>query len=60
MPTIPYYIKQVYGNDTMYLLDPKFAKIHRRLTDQITLTPTAKSAYEELGFIFTLVLTPKL
>ena len=55
---IEYYIKQVYGNTHLYVLNPDFQKAMQLLTGQITLTKQAKNGFEMLGFTFVQVLPP--
>lgn len=57
---IQYYIKQVYGNDTMYIADENFQDVHRCLTGTKTLTSHAMTAYKQLGFTFTQILPPTI
>lgn len=57
--TINYYIKNVYGNELMYVADHKQFLTVAALTKQTTLSHTAISALEELGLKFKQVLPPK-
>ncbi len=57
---INYYIKQVYGKDTLYIEDEKTATIVKKLTGLKTLTMDTKCAMEELGFTFSQILKPQL
>lgn len=50
MRTIKVTVKQVYGRDTIYPLDPLFAKIHSTLTGRKTLTELDVKCYITLGF----------
>jgi hypothetical protein len=56
MNSINYFIKQIYGKDTMYIDDPKIAKIITRLTQQKTLTCATMKALKDLGFTFNQIL----
>jgi len=53
---IQYYVRQVYGNDTEYVLDEKIASALCRLSGNKTLTEKMKNALEQLGFSFIQVL----
>ena len=56
---IQYYIKTVYGNNLMYIVDEEVRVAIQRLTGQRTLTEEAKQALQDLGFTFNQVLPPR-
>ena len=56
---IEYYVKNVYGNDLMYVADPKLAENLTTLTGKKTLDWSAMQALVALGFLFEQVLSPK-
>ncbi len=50
--TIEYRIKQVYGKDTMYIVDELFQKNVEKLTGRKTMTDSDKRTLEALGIVF--------
>lgn len=58
MKNIPFYIKNVYGKDTMYIADKEVSSIIANLTGRKVLTPEHKGQLEKLGFTFELVMQP--
>lgn len=52
---ITYYIKNVYGNDLMYVADPRIALIVRKLTGKQTINKYDIENLEALGHTFTRV-----
>ncbi|QGH73369.1 MAG: hypothetical protein [Siphoviridae sp. cttb18] len=57
--TVGYYRKQVYGNEHMYIADPKIASAVAQLTGNKILLPNKMEALKNLGFTFEEVLAPK-
>ena len=47
---IQYRIRQIYGKDTIYIVDEKIAEAVTTMTGQKTLTPQAKRGLELLGY----------
>lgn len=45
-------IKNVYGNDTIYVEDSNFRQAHRAISGKKTLTISDIEAYKSLGFSF--------
>lgn len=58
MTKIQFYIKNVYGKDTMYIADKDISAIIANLTGRKVLTPEHKQQLEKLGFTFELVMQP--
>lgn len=57
---IEVYRKQVYSETYTYVADPKVQDALFRLTSHKTLTEKDKTALEDLGFEFVLVIDPSL
>lgn len=55
---IQFYIREVYGNRLMYILDKDIAFRIQVLTGQKTISTNHVSALETLGFEFEQVLPP--
>lgn len=49
---IQYRIRQVYGNDSLYVVDPKIAALLQRLTGRKTLAPSDMDVLTRLGHTF--------
>ncbi len=56
MTTLQFKIRQVYGRDTMYLVNKTEAQNYQLLTGMKTLQPHTKRALEWLGVKFEQVL----
>lgn len=56
---IKFYVKHVYGNETMYVLDADKAAAISTITREKTLTMRAVRGLEVLGFTFVEVLAPR-
>jgi hypothetical protein len=52
-------IKNVYGNELIYVIEPDCAKTIKKLTGRKTLTRNDIQAFKDLGFTFS-VYTPKI
>lgn len=57
---IEFRLKQIYGKDTMYIVDDGVAACFRKVTGQKTLTKSDKESFERLGFTFKQVIKKKL
>ena len=57
---IEYYIKNVYGNELMYIADKEIAESVAALTNSKTLLPRHMDALEKLGCKFEFVHAPVL
>lgn len=57
--TITYYIKNVYGNETMYVADKNTALAIQTISKEISLTSRTMTGLKELGFSFEEVLKPR-
>ena len=55
---IKYYIKNVYGNETLYVAEERDAKAIQKISGQKTLTPNVIKGLKELGFSFEQVFAP--
>lgn len=55
---IEYYTRNVYGRETMYIIDKNIAKHVAVLTGLKTLTKDHKQALEKLGHTFMQVIEP--
>jgi phage gp46-like protein len=56
---IQYYVRNVFGNDRRYIVNPDIASRVFALTREKTLSTVQMDALEQLGFEFEQVLDPK-
>lgn len=56
---IEYYVKSVYGTDTLYVMDADIARHLSILTGMKTLTTRHMEALKALGFSFEEVIAPR-
>lgn len=52
-------IKNVYGNELIYVIEPDCARTIQKLTGRKTLTRSDIQAFKDLGFTFS-VYTPEI
>jgi hypothetical protein len=60
MPTIKYFRRQIYGNQTWYPTEEKYAVAIMLLSGKRTITGKIKLGLEALGFDLEEVLEPKV
>lgn len=53
-----YYRKNVYGNELIYFVDPKFAQHFKNLTGRKTATSRDLAILSEMGMTFTETIQP--
>lgn len=58
MKTIEYYVKNVYGKETMYAADDEVKQTIYILTGEITITLNTINGLKRLGFDFKQVMAP--